>query len=318
MGRGRGLVSQRDRQGRGGQPARGRRTCSTPAGSWPGCTGCGAAGTSCCSSPTSRGQTPPRVSRLLLDLLRLQVEFARGRRPMELPAMRDAWDARRHDRHLRLRPGHRGGRPGRRPGAAVDQYDEGVAVLSAIWHPGFGARIRLAATAVGAVADNLPGRSGQAAPGAGRGRRTARRRGPRRAGQLPGPDRVLGSGGSGLGRCGWTRSCCGCAGSPGSTRPPRPSCSRRGGTPYARSTRSSTCTRRRGRGPCWPRSCGPRATRRPPIEERELAAASAAALQRHAVARPAGRRRTPGRPRSAAGRIGVRRADPARAGGPRP
>ena len=41
------------------------------------------------------------------------------------------------------------------PRAAVSAYDEGVAVLSRIWHPAFGARIRLAATAVGAVADNL-------------------------------------------------------------------------------------------------------------------------------------------------------------------
>jgi len=38
----------------------------------------------------------------------------------------------------------------------VDLYDEGVAVLTAIWHPWFGARIRLAATTIGVIADNLP------------------------------------------------------------------------------------------------------------------------------------------------------------------
>jgi DNA-binding CsgD family transcriptional regulator len=102
------------------------------------------------------GQTPPRVSRLLLDLLRLQVEFARGRRPEELPAMREAWALDGligiYACGLSIEVAGRD----RDPGTAVQLYDEGVAVLTAIWHPGFGARIRLAATAIGVIADNLP------------------------------------------------------------------------------------------------------------------------------------------------------------------
>ncbi len=102
------------------------------------------------------GQTPPRVSRLLLDLLRLQVEFARGGRPVELPAMREAWALDGligiYACGLSIEVAGRDGNPD----AAVELYDEGVAVLTAIWHPGFGARIRLAATTVGVVADNLP------------------------------------------------------------------------------------------------------------------------------------------------------------------
>jgi DNA-binding CsgD family transcriptional regulator/tetratricopeptide (TPR) repeat protein len=101
------------------------------------------------------GQTPPRVSRMLLDLLRLQVEFARGRTPTELPAMREFWAV---DGLVGIYACGLGievaGREGD-PEAAVEAYDEGVAVLSAIWYPNFEARIRLAATAVAAVADNL-------------------------------------------------------------------------------------------------------------------------------------------------------------------
>jgi DNA-binding CsgD family transcriptional regulator/tetratricopeptide (TPR) repeat protein len=102
------------------------------------------------------GQTPPRVSRLLLDLLRMQVEFARGRRPEELSAMREAWALDGligiYACGLSIEVAGRDGDPV----AAVDHYDAGVAVLTAIWHPGFGARVRLAATAVAAIADNLP------------------------------------------------------------------------------------------------------------------------------------------------------------------
>ena len=111
-----------------------------------------------------RGQTPPRLSRLLLDLLRLQVEFARGQRPVELPAMREAWTLDGligiYACGLSIEVAGRDGDPS----SAVDRYDEGVAVLSAIWHPGFGARIRLAATAAGAVADNLPDASHKQRP----------------------------------------------------------------------------------------------------------------------------------------------------------
>jgi len=102
-----------------------------------------------------RGQAPPRVSRLLLDLMRLQVELARGRRPVELPAMREAWGLDGligvYACGLSIEVAGRDGDPA----AAVDAYDECVAVLSAIWDPGFGARIRLAATAAGAIGDNL-------------------------------------------------------------------------------------------------------------------------------------------------------------------
>ena len=103
-----------------------------------------------------RGQSPPRVSRLLLDLLRMQMEFARGRRPTELPAMRDAWGLDGmlgiYACGLNIEVAGRDGDPA----GAVRWYDEGVALLSAIWHPGFGARVRLSATAIGVIADNLP------------------------------------------------------------------------------------------------------------------------------------------------------------------
>ena len=111
-----------------------------------------------------RGQSPPRVSRLLLDLLRMQMEFARGRRPTELPAMRDAWGLDGmvgiYACGLNIEVAGRDGDPA----AAVRWYDEGVALLSAIWHPGFGARVRLSATAVGVVADNLPDAPSQQRP----------------------------------------------------------------------------------------------------------------------------------------------------------
>ncbi len=102
------------------------------------------------------GQNPPLVARQLLDLMRLQVEFARGHEPVELPALRSSWAAVDglvgiYACGLTIEVAGRNGEPGQ----AVSVYDEGVAVLSKIWHPAFGARIRLAATAVAAVADNL-------------------------------------------------------------------------------------------------------------------------------------------------------------------
>ena len=46
------------------------------------------------------------------------------------------------------------------PAAAVASYDEAVAVLSRIWHEWFSARIRLAAVAIGVLADAMARRSG--------------------------------------------------------------------------------------------------------------------------------------------------------------
>ena len=100
-------------------------------------------------------QNPPVVARQLLDLMRLQVEFARGQDLVELAAMRSSWAVDGlvgiYACGLTIEVAGRNGDPQ----GAVSTYDEGVAVLSRIWHPAFGARIRLAATAVGAVADNL-------------------------------------------------------------------------------------------------------------------------------------------------------------------
>ena len=135
---------------------------------------------------------------MLLDLLRLQVEFARGRTPTELPAMREFWAV---DGLVGIYACGLGievaGREGN-PEAAVEAYDEGVAVLSAIWYPNFEARIRLAATAVAAVADNCPTRRPRSD------RRWSRRPNgswPRATayGTTTEPDRVLGAGRSGLG-----------------------------------------------------------------------------------------------------------------------
>ena len=173
-----------------------------------------------------RGQAPPRVSRLLLDLLRLQVEFARGQRPAELPAMREAWTLDGligiYACGLSIEVAGRDGDPS----AAVDLYDEGVAVLSASgtrasgpgsgWRP---PRPELSPTTCPTPRTSSARRwsrrsigSPPKATGCGTTTRTRPATGVRRV--RPGSP-------------GWTPSGCGSAGSPGSTRPPQPIWSRR-------------------------------------------------------------------------------------------
>ncbi len=100
---------------------------------------------------------PPAVQGALLDLFRLHVEQARGGDVTDrLPAMRRLWvtegltavhsaplemvaAARRGDVDGTLRP-----------------YDDAVAVLTRLWSSTFPARVRLAATALGSLAETLP------------------------------------------------------------------------------------------------------------------------------------------------------------------
>jgi DNA-binding CsgD family transcriptional regulator/tetratricopeptide (TPR) repeat protein len=100
---------------------------------------------------------PPALQAALLDLFRLHVEQARGGDVSDrLPPLRRLWAteglfavhsaalemveaARRGDAEGTLRP-----------------YDDAVAVLTRLWGSTFPARVRLAATALGALADVLP------------------------------------------------------------------------------------------------------------------------------------------------------------------
>ena len=99
----------------------------------------------------------PQIPQALLDILALQVEHARGLDVAErLPPLRRLWPeegliaihaaplqmkvaALRHD-----------------PEAVLAAYEDAVAVLSRLWNPWFSARIRLAAVAIGALADLAP------------------------------------------------------------------------------------------------------------------------------------------------------------------
>ncbi len=103
------------------------------------------------------GQSPPSVSLALLDSVRLYVEDGRGADvAAEAAGLRRFWRKEGavaiHSSAVEML------QAGRRAdaAAAVRIYDDVVGLLGEIWHPWFSARIRLAAVAVGAVAQAMP------------------------------------------------------------------------------------------------------------------------------------------------------------------
>ena len=102
------------------------------------------------------GQSPPPISRALLDSIRLYAEDGRGLDVAdEARSLRRWWRKEGgvaiHSAAVEmLQAGRR-----RDPAGVVRVYDEVVDLLGEIWHPWFSARIRLAAVAVGAVAQAM-------------------------------------------------------------------------------------------------------------------------------------------------------------------
>ncbi|HYH35258.1 MAG TPA: LuxR C-terminal-related transcriptional regulator, partial [Nocardioides sp.] len=99
----------------------------------------------------------PKIARAMLELFELQIALARGEDVADrLPPLRRLWVDEGliaiHSSALEMRVA------GLRhdPDAVLEAYTAAVAVLSRLWHPWFTARIRLAATAIGALADSVP------------------------------------------------------------------------------------------------------------------------------------------------------------------
>jgi DNA-binding CsgD family transcriptional regulator len=105
-------------------------------------------------------QAPP-VWRAILDAMRYYVEVGRGRDvTAEVAYLRRYWHKEGgvaiHSSGLEMvLAGRRGD-----PKAVLEAYDAVVESMSQIWHPWFSARIRLAATALGAIAEAVPSLSG--------------------------------------------------------------------------------------------------------------------------------------------------------------
>ncbi len=105
-----------------------------------------------------RGQAPP-VQRAMLDVLRLGIEFARGADvSAALPGIRRYWTREGvvaiHGAAVAIRQAGRLGDPD----AALAAYDDVVVVVGRLWREWFSARIRLAATTLGAIAPNMAAR----------------------------------------------------------------------------------------------------------------------------------------------------------------
>ncbi|CUR55277.1 Regulatory protein, LuxR [metagenome] len=103
---------------------------------------------------------PPPIAAALLEALRLQVLFGRGDDvSAALPPLRELWPLEgllaitTSPLEIEL-AGRRGGAAG--AAGAVTAYHDAVDVMVQIWHEWFGARVRLAAVTLGAVADCLP------------------------------------------------------------------------------------------------------------------------------------------------------------------
>ncbi len=106
---------------------------------------------------TVEGPVPPPIPRALMTAVRLQVLQHRGDDVTSRAAgLRPFWRREGavaiHAAALEMVAAGRRGEPL----AAVASYDDAVAILGRIWHEWFSARIRLAALAVGVVADALP------------------------------------------------------------------------------------------------------------------------------------------------------------------
>ncbi|WP_167305907.1 helix-turn-helix transcriptional regulator [Nocardioides euryhalodurans] len=105
---------------------------------------------------------PPPIGRDMLAVFPLQVELARGLDVGDrLPSLRRHWADEGliviHSSALEMRvAGRRGDAEG-----VLTSYDDAVAILSRLWHPWFGARIRLAAVALDALAELAPEATGE-------------------------------------------------------------------------------------------------------------------------------------------------------------
>jgi DNA-binding CsgD family transcriptional regulator/tetratricopeptide (TPR) repeat protein len=107
------------------------------------------------------GPFPPPIPRAMLTAMRLQVHQFRGEdvgaRAVGLrPFWRREGAVAIHAAAVEMVAAGRRGEPA----GAVTAYDDAVAVLSRIWHEWFSARIRLAAVAIGVLADAMAHRTG--------------------------------------------------------------------------------------------------------------------------------------------------------------
>jgi DNA-binding CsgD family transcriptional regulator/tetratricopeptide (TPR) repeat protein len=97
------------------------------------------------------GQGPP-IPRAMLQVLRAQIQIGRGGEP-DLSELRELWE---HEGLIAIYDAanrmHLAANAGSADGI-LGVYDDVVEVMSRIWHPWFGARVRLAATALGGLAD---------------------------------------------------------------------------------------------------------------------------------------------------------------------
>ncbi len=105
----------------------------------------------------SQEKGAPVIPRAILEPIRLSVLSGRGSNVDDrLARLRSYWEREGsvaiHAADLQIRSAGRRGDAT----AALAAYDDGVAVLSKIWHEWFGARIRLAAVALDAIARALP------------------------------------------------------------------------------------------------------------------------------------------------------------------
>ncbi|WP_170219474.1 helix-turn-helix transcriptional regulator [Nocardioides litoris] len=106
------------------------------------------------------GPFPPPIPRAMLSTLRLSIHQARGDDvTARIAGLRPFW--RREGAVAIHAAAIEMVAAGRRdePETALASYDEAARVLASIWHEWFSARIRLAAVAVGVVADAMEGRS---------------------------------------------------------------------------------------------------------------------------------------------------------------
>ncbi len=104
--------------------------------------------------------SPPRVHQAMLDVFRVQIDQARGGDVGDrLPPLRRLWAKEGlitvHSSALEMVDASRRGEPD----GVLRAYDDAVAILGRLWQPWFGARIRLAAVAIGALADSVPSQS---------------------------------------------------------------------------------------------------------------------------------------------------------------
>ena len=99
----------------------------------------------------------PQIASAMLDVLALHVEQGRGVDVVDrLPALRRLWTDEGllaiHSSPLEMRAAA----ARHDPAGVLAAYDDAVAVLSRLWQPWFSARVRLAACAIGALAEVAP------------------------------------------------------------------------------------------------------------------------------------------------------------------